>query len=127
VGNDRTTTPTITTGPAGRLPSAGAYVPPHKNRPFGSPEATDEETTTTLRVTNLSDETSENDLMEMFRDFGNVARVYLVRDKENNTSRGFAFVTFQLRSNAQAAMDKLNGTGWDHLILSIEWAKPSVK
>jgi hypothetical protein len=127
MGSDRTAAPT-TAGPTGRSPSAGAYVPPHKiNRPFGSPEATDEETTTTLRVTNLSDETTENDLMEMFRDFGNVARVYLVRDKENNTSRGFAFVTFQMRSNAQAAMDKLNGTGWDHLILSIEWAKPSVK
>lgn len=111
-----------------------------------------EENTTTLRVTNLSDETSENDLSEMFRDFGNVSRVYLVRDKETNQSRGFAFVTFQSRryvpenedrmkgverkidildsnfcGNAEAAMNKLNGTGWDHLILSIEWAKPSVK
>lgn len=56
-----------------------------------------EENTTTLRVTNLSDETSENDLSEMFRDFGNVSRVYLVRDKETNQSRGFAFVTFQSR------------------------------
>jgi len=114
-----------TTSTTGRPTTAGAYVPPHKNKPFSSD--TDEENTTTLRVTNLSDETNENDLMEMFRDFGNVARVYLVRDKENNTSRGFAFVTFQSRSCAQAAMEKLNGTGWDHLILSIEWAKPSVK
>jgi hypothetical protein len=116
-----------TTGPSGRVPTAGAYVPPFKIRTGGGPEPTDEENTTTLRVTNLSDETTENDLMEMFRDFGNVARVYLVRDKEYNTSRGFAFVTFQNRRDAQVAMNALNGTGWDHLILSIEWAKPSVK
>jgi translation initiation factor 3 subunit G len=124
--------PSLQTAPSstatgGRIPSAGAYVPPHKSgRPGFSGDA-DEENTTTLRVTNLSDETSENDLSEMFRDFGNVSRVYLVRDKESNQSRGFAFVTFQSRSNAESAMNKLNGTGWDHLILSIEWAKPSIK
>jgi len=120
-----TSTPTV--GRGGGTPSADVYVPPHKNRPFGSPEATDEETTTTLRVTNLSDETTENDLLEMFRDYGVVTRVYLVKDKETNVSRGFAFVTFANRRDAQAAMDKLNGYGWNHLILSIEWAKPSIK
>jgi len=120
------TNPAPTTGVAGRVPTAGAYVPPHKvGRPYGV-ESTDEENTTTLRVTNLSDETTENDLSEMFRHFS-PQRVYLVRDKENNTSRGFAFVTFSTRGIAQSAMNALNGTGWDHLILSIEWAKPSVK
>jgi len=114
-------------GPTGRAPSAGAYVPPHKNRPYGSTEATDsEENNTTLRVTNLSDETTENDLMEIFRDFS-PQRVYLVRDKENNTSRGFAFVTFAVRSIAQAAMNAKNEFRWDHLILSVEWARPSSK
>jgi len=103
-----------------RPTTSGAYVPPFKS-------AADEDTTSTLRVTNLSDDTTEDDLMEMFRNYGSVARVYLVKDKELNTSRGFAFVTFQNRKDAQIAMNALNGTGWDHLILSIEWAKPSVK
>jgi RNA recognition motif-containing protein len=35
--------------------------------------------------------------MEMFRNYGPPQRVYLVRDKEYNTSRGFAFVTFTTR------------------------------
>jgi hypothetical protein len=118
---------TTTTSPTGRTPTAGAYVPPHKSRPGGPDVTPDEENTTTLRITNLSDETTENDLMEMFRDYGSIARVYLVRDKESNTSRGFAFVTFTNRSDAQRAMVAKNGTGWDHLILSIEWARPSTK
>jgi len=80
-----------------------------------------------LRVTNLSDETTEQDLREMFGQYGTVTRVYLVRDKEHNISRGFAFVTFSNRRDAEIAMNKLNGKGWDHLILNIEWARPSNK
>jgi translation initiation factor 3 subunit G len=36
-------------------------------------------------------------------------------------------VSFNHRADAQRAMDRLNGYGYDHLILKLEWAKPSVK
>lgn len=36
---------------------------------------------------------------------------------------GYAFVSFLSRQHAQAAMDALDGKGWDYLILAIEWAK----
>jgi len=109
----------------------GRYVAPHKrsdNKGTGGPtslEGTDY--TSTIRVTNLSEETTENDLQDMFRKFGHVQRVYLVKDKLTNQSRGFAFITFTLRKDAQRAMEEMNGQGWDYLILSIEWAKPSAK
>jgi len=109
----------------------GRYVIPPKRSekgPGGGPtsmEGTDY--TSTIRVTNLSEETTENDLQEMFRKFGHVQRVYLVKDKLTNLSRGFAFITFVLRKDAQRAMDEMNGQGWDYLILSIEWAKPTAK
>ncbi|OWZ16574.1 Eukaryotic translation initiation factor 3 subunit G [Phytophthora megakarya] len=81
----------------------------------------------TLRVTNVSPDTREDDLKELFRAFGPVARVYLAKDRETFQSRGFAFVSFMYREDAEKAMAKLQGYGYDHLILKLEWAKPSNK
>ena len=36
-------------------------------------------------------------------------------------------MSFNHRADAQRAMDRLNGYGYDHLILKIEWAKPSTR
>jgi len=101
----------------------GLYVPVHL-RGRGGPGATpfESEETATLRVTNLSEETSEQDLQSMFQPFGHLQRVYLAKEKETYRSKGFAFVSYVRRRDAQAAMDALNGKGWDYLILNIEWA-----
>lgn len=41
-------------------------------------------------------------------------------------SRGFAFVSYYQKSDAESAMQALQGYGYDHLILKLEWAKPSL-
>lgn len=79
----------------------------------------------TIRVTNISEDTTEADLQELFQPFGRISRVYLAKDKETMQSRGFAFVSFVHREDAAKAMDKLQGYGYDHLILKLEWARPS--
>ena len=79
----------------------------------------------TIRVTNISEDTTEADLQDLFQPFGRISRVYLAKDKETLQSRGFAFVSFVHREDAQKAMDRLQGFGYDHLILKLEWAKPS--
>lgn len=79
----------------------------------------------TIRVTNISEDTSEADLQELFQPFGRISRVYLAKDKETMQSRGFAFVSFVHREDAAKAMDQLQGYGYDHLILKLEWARPS--
>ncbi len=79
----------------------------------------------TIRVTNISEDTTEADLQELFQQFGRISRVYLAKDKETMQSRGFAFVSFVHREDAAKAMDKLQGYGYDHLILKLEWARPS--
>jgi len=109
----------------------GAYVPPTLRNADGGRRTdlenirTQRDDTATLRVSNLSDDTSESDLQELFRPFGPVSRVYLAKDRNTHLSRGFAFVNFIRREDAAAAMEKLAGYGYDHLILQIEWAKPS--
>jgi len=78
----------------------------------------------TLRVTNISEDVQEQDLRDLFGVFGRVARVYVGRDRETGIGKGFAFVSFEDRSTAQKAMEKLNGRGYDNLILSVQWSQP---
>jgi translation initiation factor 3 subunit G len=77
----------------------------------------------TLRVTNISEDTQENDLRELFGNFGRVARVYVGRDRETGAGKGFAFVSFEDKANAQKALEKVNGRGYDNLILSVQWSR----
>lgn len=81
----------------------------------------------TLRVTNVSEDTKEADLQDLFRPFGRVQRIYLAKDRITMASRGFAFVTYNYKGDAEKAMEAVDGYGYDHLILKVEWAKPSVR
>ena len=47
-----------------------------------------------VRVTNLPDETTEQDLKDPIVPFDPVNRMFLAKDKTNNASKGFAFITF---------------------------------
>ena len=39
--------------------------------------------------------------------------------------QGFAFINYHKKDDAAKAIATLNGFGYDHLILNVEWAKPS--
>jgi hypothetical protein len=105
-------------------PDPNRYVPPGARR--GGPGGSGDDTST-IRVTSLSEETTEGDLMALFRPFGPISRIYLAKDKITGESKGFAFINFINRDDAERAMNQLQGTGFDYLILNIEWAKPSNK
>jgi len=116
-------------GPGG---GGKSYVPPslrggpgteRRGETMNSRRQTDE--AATLRVTNLSEDACESDLQDLFRPFGPIARVYLAKDKITNQSKGFAFVSYIKREDAARAIKSLQGYGYDHLILNVEWAKPS--
>mmetsp|Transcript_14250 Transcript_14250/g.21514 ORF Transcript_14250/g.21514 Transcript_14250/m.21514 type:complete len:363 (+) Transcript_14250:98-1186(+) len=107
----------------GKSLSALAANAPEGGGPGGA--RNDNRDQNTIRVTNISEDTTEADLQELFQPFGRISRVYLAKDKETMQSRGFAFVSFVQRDEAARAMDKLQGHGYDHLILKLEWARPS--
>lgn len=77
-----------------------------------------------VRVTNLSEDTREPELQVLFRPFGQITRIYVATDRETGESRGFAFINFMRRDEAQKAIDTLDGFGFDNLILRVEWAQP---
>ena len=62
-----------------------------------------------LYVGNLSFETTENDLQDAFAQHGQVSEVSLMMDRMTGKSRGFAFVTMNDKTAADAAMSALNG------------------
>ncbi|CAL1374168.1 unnamed protein product [Linum trigynum] len=108
---------------------AAAYVPPsmRANADRSSVVGSDmrrRNEENSVRVTNLSEDTREEDLRELFNPFGPVSRVYVAMDQKTGVSRGFGFVNFVSREDGEKAIRKLNGYGYDNLILRLEWATP---
>lgn len=77
-----------------------------------------------IRVSNLSDSTTDVDLEDLVKQFGPIQKLYLAKDKNTNLCKGFAYIHFKSRSDAEKAIKSLNGHGYDHLILNAEWSKP---
>ncbi|CAK7325748.1 unnamed protein product [Dovyalis caffra] len=105
----------------------GAYVPPSMRagaERTGGSDMRRRNEENSVRVTNLSEDTREPDLLELFRTFGPVSRVYVAIDQKTGVSRGFGFVNFVNKEDAERAINKLNGYGYDNLILRVEWATP---
>jgi len=117
-------------GPSGLGPSSSSYVPPHLRNRGGVGEKmggkySDRDDLATLRVTNVSEFAEEQDLRDMFSRFGHVTRVFLAKDRETGRAKGFAFVSYADRADAARACEKMDGYGYGHLILRVEFAKKS--
>jgi cold-inducible RNA-binding protein len=79
---------------------------------------------TKLYVGNLSFNTTENELQELFAQAGTVQEVTLMQDKFTGKSRGFAFVTMSSEEDAQNAISKLNGQTVEGRALTVNEARP---
>lgn len=77
----------------------------------------------TLRVSNLTEFATDGDLLDLFRSFGPIDRAFLATNRETGLCKGYGFVTFLSKRDAEKAMNALNGHGYDNLILSVEWSK----
>ena len=77
-----------------------------------------------LYVGNLSFNTSESQLRELFAAHGEVSSASLVMDRETGRPRGFGFVEFSNPEHAKAAINALNGKSIDGRDLTVNEAKP---
>ena len=77
-----------------------------------------------LYVGNLSFQTTENDLQDLFEQQGPVKEVTLITDKMTGQSRGFAFVTMAGATEGNAAINALNGKDFAGRALTVNEAKP---
>jgi len=79
---------------------------------------------TKLFVGNLSFNTTENQLQDLFAAHGNVIEVDLIMDKFSGRPRGFGFVTMETKEAAEAAIQALNGKQVDGRAMTVNEARP---
>lgn len=77
-----------------------------------------------IYVSNLSFQTQEEDLTNLFSQFGTVSAARIITDRETNRSRGFAFVEMADDTEAKAALQGLNNKEVDGRALSVSEARP---
>jgi RNA recognition motif-containing protein len=77
-----------------------------------------------LYVGNLSYDASEDDVRNLFEEFGSVVSVTIVRDRETQKARGFGFVQMEKDDSAQDAIRELNGSNFHNRPLKVNEARP---
>ena len=77
-----------------------------------------------IYVGNLSYEVTEEDLKEAFQVFGEVDTVKVIKDNYTGRSKGFGFVEMPAKSEAQSAIEGLNGKDLKGRSLNVNEARP---
>jgi RNA recognition motif-containing protein len=77
-----------------------------------------------LYVGNLSYETTEQALRELFMQAGNVVSVALIKEPGTNRSKGFAFVEMSSQSEVQKAISMFNSYTLNERQLNVNMARP---
>ncbi|MCA8999813.1 MAG: RNA-binding protein, partial [Planctomycetaceae bacterium] len=77
-----------------------------------------------LYVGNLSYNTTEDDLKDLFEQAGNVVSVTVIKDRETGRSKGFGFVEMESEDAAAAAIEALNGQPHEGRNLTVNEARP---
>ncbi|MEG4499241.1 RNA-binding protein [Microcoleus sp. F10-C6] len=77
-----------------------------------------------IYVGNLSYQVIEDDLKEVFAEYGTVSRVQVPKDRETGRVRGFAFVEMASEAEEEAAIEALDGAEWMGRNLKVNKAKP---
>ncbi len=78
----------------------------------------------TIYVGNLSFKATEQDLKEVFSEYGSVKRVTLPMDRETGRMRGFAFVEMMEDDAEERAITALDGAEWMGRQLRVNKARP---
>ena len=77
-----------------------------------------------IYVGNLAFTASEDDVHQLFEQYGTVEKVQLITDRETGRARGFGFVEMADSRAAQSAIQGLNGKDLNGRALTVSEAKP---
>ncbi len=77
-----------------------------------------------IYVGNLDYKVTEEDLNDLFSEFGEVESARIITDKYNGRSKGFGFVIMEDNTEAKSAIDGLNGKTVNDRELSVNEARP---
>ncbi len=77
-----------------------------------------------IYVGNLAYRTTEDDLRQLFAQYGEVSSVKVITDRDTGQSKGFGFVDMPNQSEAEAAINNLNETDLGGRNLRVNEARP---
>jgi RNA recognition motif-containing protein len=77
-----------------------------------------------IYVGNLSFDATQDQISEVFSEYGTVSRVSLPTDRETGRPRGFAFVEMASETDENAAIEALDGAEWMGRDLKVNKARP---
>jgi cold-inducible RNA-binding protein len=80
-----------------------------------------------IYVGNIARESTEDEVKELFTNFGTVENFKLIRDINSNLLKGFGFVDMPVDEEAQKAIDELNGQLFKERPLTVSLANPAEK
>jgi RNA recognition motif-containing protein len=66
----------------------------------------------TLFLNNLPYHITEEDILELFEEYGTVKHIFLPQDWKTSLGLGFAFVEIAVKAQEKSAMSNLNGYKW---------------
>lgn len=78
----------------------------------------------TIYIGNLSFQATEDDIREVFSEYGSITRISLPVDRETGRMRGFAFVEMQEEASEDKAISELDGAEWLGRQLRVSKARP---
>jgi RNA recognition motif-containing protein len=67
---------------------------------------------------------NDQELEDLFKEFGEVASAKVIMDRETGRSKGFGFVEFEDDAAGKAAMDKMNGHDMQGRTIIVSEARP---
>ena len=77
-----------------------------------------------IYVGSLSKDVTEAELRQAFEAFGQVASAELMKDKVSGASKGFGFVEMPVQTEAQSAIQGLNGKEMKGRPLTVNESRP---
>jgi cold-inducible RNA-binding protein len=77
-----------------------------------------------IYVGNLSYQTTDQDLQKVFGNYGTVASVRVITDRDTGQSKGFAFLEMPEKDEALKAIENLNGYELDGRALKVNESQP---
>ncbi|BDX38541.1 hypothetical protein CYCD_18960 [Tenuifilaceae bacterium CYCD] len=77
-----------------------------------------------IYVSGLSYRISDDDLRQLFEEYGAIKSAKVITDRETGRSRGFGFVEMDNDEEAKKAIEELTGAEYDGKVISVTEAKP---
>ncbi len=77
-----------------------------------------------IYVGSLAYEVTEDDLQQLFEEYGSVESVNIIKDRDSGNSKGFGFVEMENQADAEKAISELDGRSIKEREIKVNQARP---